>query len=113
MSIGELADRMTAWLEADYKAVLFEARSTPLAYALYRDSEDGIYLRQFFVAREHRRAGIGTRAVHLFREQVVPPDQSLSLEVLAHNDAGIAFWQTAGFRKHALSFRVEPNQSKK
>ncbi len=51
--------------------------------------------------------GIGRRAIHLFREEVVLPGQALSLEVLYHNEEGIAFWQALGFRRHAISFRIE------
>jgi ribosomal protein S18 acetylase RimI-like enzyme len=109
MTVRELARRMAGWFEADYRAVVFETNSTPVAYALFRDAENGIYLRQFYVAREHRRSGIGTSAIRLFRERVVPTDRSLSLEVLSHNEVGIAFWRAVGFHEHAISFRIDPS----
>lgn len=59
MSVAELASRMLRWLEADYRAVLFEVSAEPVAYLLYRPSEDGIYVRQLFVCRGHRRRGYG------------------------------------------------------
>ena len=43
-----------------------------------------------------------------FGEQVVPSGQILSLEVLVHNEDGIAFWRALGFREHALSFQCGP-----
>jgi GNAT superfamily N-acetyltransferase len=108
MSVVELAARMRAWLRGDYRAVIFEVSSELIGYALFRPSEEGLYLRQFFVSRPHRRKGLGRRAIQLLREQVVPSGQALSLEVLIHNEAGIAFWRALGFPEHALSFRIDP-----
>ncbi len=111
MSVSELSVRLRAWLRGDYQAVIFEVVSEPVAYALFRTSEEGLYLRQFYVVRHHRRQGIGRRAFHLFREEVVSPGQSLSLEVLVRNEEGIAFWQALGFREHAISFRIESQRA--
>ena len=111
MSVRELAERMRAWLSTDYRAVIFELAAEPIAYALFRSSEEGVYLRQFFVSRAHRRRGVGRRAIETFREQIVSPDQALSLEVLIHNEAGIAFWQAVGFEQHAVSFRIGPKRA--
>lgn len=110
MSVRELAERMRAWLHGDYRAVFFELAAETVAYALFRSSEEGLYLRQFFVSRAHRRRGIGRQAIEIFREQVVSPDQALSLEVFVHNEAGIAFWQAVGFEQHTLSFRIGPKR---
>jgi ribosomal protein S18 acetylase RimI-like enzyme len=108
MSVSELSDRMRVWLQSEYRAVIFDRHSEPVAYALFRPSEEGLYLRQFFVSRSHRRQGVGRRAIELLREQVVPYGQALSLEVLVHNEEGSAFWRALGFRKHAISFQCDP-----
>jgi len=108
MSVAELSSRMRTWLHGEYRAVIFEHASEPLAYALFRPSNEGLYLRQFFVSRAHRRRGVGRRAIELLREQVIPAGQPLSLEVLVQNDDGIAFWRALGFRQHALSFQTDP-----
>ena len=106
MSLTELKERMSQWLASEYRAVIFEVASDPIAYALYRPSEEGVYLRQFLVIRKHRRPGLGRQAIELFREQVVPTGTALTLEVLVHNEEGLAFWRALGFRKHAVSFRA-------
>jgi ribosomal protein S18 acetylase RimI-like enzyme len=108
MSVAELSARMRAWLQGEYRAVIFERASEPVAYALFRPSEEGLFLRQFFVDRAHRRQGVGRRAIELFREQVVPSGQPLLLDVLVNNEGAIAFWRRLGFRQHALSFRIDP-----
>lgn len=102
MSRAELESRMRTWLSSEYRAVLFERAGQVVAYALYRDGEWGrVHLRHFFVARSARRQGIGSQAVRLLREAVVPEKRVL-LEVLAHNVAGKAFWLAAGFHEYAL-----------
>ncbi len=107
MSVSELQDRMSKWLASEYRAVIFEDNSEPVAYALYRPSGEGLYLRQFFVIRGRRRQGLGRQAIELFRQQVVPVGTALTLEVLVHNMTGLAFWRALGFREHALSFRAQ------
>ncbi len=63
MTLPELEQRMRRWLQAEYQAILFEHGSVPVAYALYREEPDMIYLRQFFVARQHRRSRVGRQAI--------------------------------------------------
>jgi len=49
----------------EYVGVIFEAEGEPAAYALYREDEHEVYLRQFFVARHCRRQGLGTVAIDI------------------------------------------------
>jgi ribosomal protein S18 acetylase RimI-like enzyme len=106
MSVSELEARMRGWLATHYRAVLFEVGSKLVAYALFRSSEEGVYLRQFFVVRSHRRQGLGRQAIELFRASVVPKGASLTVDVLVHNTGGIGFWRALGFRDHAISLRL-------
>jgi hypothetical protein len=55
MDLGELETRMASMLGGDYTATLFEWDSQIVAYGLWRDEPDRVYLRQFFVTREFRR----------------------------------------------------------
>jgi GNAT superfamily N-acetyltransferase len=77
MSLLQLRERMKGWVEGVYKAVLFYSGSEPVAYALYREGDQGIYLRQLFVIRRHRRQGIGKQAVAILRKQIWPADKRL------------------------------------
>src|ERR671925_119330 len=64
MNIDQLKHRMRGWLSSgEYRAVIFAQEDTPVAYALYREDADEIYLRQFFVVRTRRRHGIGRSAM--------------------------------------------------
>ena len=62
-TIPQLEQRMRDWLAGDYRAVIFEQGGEIVAYALFREEPDEIYLRHFFVVRHRRRRGIGREAV--------------------------------------------------
>ena len=80
MSVTELAKRMHDWLSSGAcRAILFEHDSVPLADALFRtESDSTIYLRQFFVSRDHRRQGVGPQAADLLLREVFPPAARIS-----------------------------------
>ena len=59
MTVPELEQRMKGWLASEYAAMLFENDGEVVAYALYREQPEEIYLRQLFVVRNRRRKGIG------------------------------------------------------
>ncbi len=103
MTLSELEDRMGAWLAGDYTAILFEEGSEPMAYALYRSNSDGVYLRQFFVSREHRRKGYGRHALEILASDVWAPGIRVTLEVLAGNRRALDFWKRAGFNEYAMT----------
>ena len=115
-SPAELEQRMRDWLAGEYRAVIFEASGEAVAYAVFRPSVEGLYVQQFFVARAHRRRGVGRRAIELLREQVLPPGATLSLDVLLQNERGLEFWEAIGFRRgktraygghrHGVPFRL-------
>ncbi len=65
MAVPELRERMRNWIAAEYKAVVFLADNAPVAYGLYRETEEEVYLRQLFVRRDRRRSGIGRQAMVL------------------------------------------------
>ncbi len=99
-----LEARMRAWLRGEYRAVVFEAESGPVGYALYRPDEAGVYLRHFVIERSARRKGLGREAVAILRGRVLPKGVRVALEVLVPNRAGLAFWRAVGFREHARVF---------
>jgi GNAT superfamily N-acetyltransferase len=91
MTIGQLEQRMRGWLAGEYRAVIYEDGAEVVAYALFREEPDEIYLRQPFVVRHLRGRGIGRRAVEILRSQVWPKDKRLTVEVLVTNEKGVGF----------------------
>jgi GNAT superfamily N-acetyltransferase len=105
----ELAKRMRVWIgRGGYAALLFEDGGTVVAYALYREAPDEIYLRHLFVVRDRRRQGIGRRVMQMLRERIWPPGKRLTVEVLCQNAIGIAFWKTMGYREYSLCLEIMP-----
>lgn len=110
MTVPELASRMHHWLESDYRASIFEDDSGIIAYALYREEGDHLYLRQFFVPRHRRRAGLGQRCLKILFSQVWPKDKRITVDVLCQNQLGIAFWRAVGFTDYSLTLEFYPRK---
>ena len=106
MTVAELTQRMSGFLQSEYTAALFHDGDSTVAYALYRDDEAGIYLRQFYVVRERRREGIGRQAFALLRSSVLVPGTHITLEVLVKNQRARAFWEAVGFVEYALTYKL-------
>ena len=109
MTVSQLRDRMRQWLSADYTAVIFDKDGESVAYALYRESEDEIYLRQLFVKPENRNQGIGKEAVRILKEEIWTRSKRLTVDVLSHNKAVITFWRSVGYKDYCLTLEIMPN----
>ena len=79
-----------------------------MAYALYREQPEEIYLRQLFVVPHRRRQGIGRWAVEILRSQVWPKTKRLTVEVLVVNTAAVAFRRAMGYVDYALTQEIMP-----
>ncbi len=110
MSIQQLQERMRGWLESEYKAVIFITGSGPVAYALYREDNREIYLRQLFVKREHRSQGIGREVVGILWKQIWSTDKRLTVEVLTANDPAVLFWRSVGYTDYCLTLEKMPKE---
>jgi ribosomal protein S18 acetylase RimI-like enzyme len=109
MTEPQLAKRMRDWLaRGDYVGELFEQNGEVVAYALYRELADEIYLRHLFVVRNRRRRGIGRRAMGILMDQIWPRGKRLTLEVLCANTPGVAFWKALGYREYSLCLEIMP-----
>jgi GNAT superfamily N-acetyltransferase len=87
------------------------AGSASVAYALLRDTPEWVHLRQFFVARDRRRRGIGARAVALLRDSVIPPDKPVIVEAMVWNHPALAFWRAVGFADRYVGLESRPAAS--
>jgi predicted acetyltransferase len=108
MSVAELEERMRNWLAEDYEAILFEDGGEAVAYALYRIQPGEVYLRHFFVVRHRRRQGLGRQALGLLRGDIWPKVERLTVSVLTHNEAGVKFWRSMGYRDYCLTMEMRP-----
>lgn len=108
MTLPELRERMKGWLAREYRGVIFEAETEPVAYALYREDDHEIYLRQFFVARQCRRQGIGRMVLEILRKHLWPRSKRLTVDVLVSNAAGVNFWRAVGYKDYSLCLEIVP-----
>jgi predicted acetyltransferase len=111
MTVPELERRMKSWIASEYAAVLFEDSGEVVAYALYREQPEEIYLRQLFVVRNQRRKGIGKEAVKILRSKIWPKNKRLTVEVLLQNEAAVAFWRAVGYKDYSLTLETLPEIS--
>lgn len=108
MTAPELEHRMRKWLAGEYRAVLFEEGGEVVAYALFRDQPEEIYLRQFFVVRDRRHQGMGRRAFEILRSSIWPASRRLTVEVLAANERAVRFWRSVGYVDYSIALEIMP-----
>lgn len=110
-TVADLEERMRTWLAGGgYEAVIFDGERVGeelLGYALYRREPDHVYLRQFFVCREHRRRGVGRAAMRWLVEHPWAGVPRVRLDVLVGNEAAIAFYRATGFADYCLTMEFE------
>lgn len=108
MTVSELEQRMRDWLAGEYQAVIYEEGGEVVAYALFREQAEEIYLRQLFVVRHRRRQGLGRQAMEILRFQVWPRTKRLTVDVLVTNTSALAFWRAMGYADYCLSLEILP-----
>lgn len=109
MELEHLEARMRRWIEeGDYRAIIFSEEATTVAYALVSMDDDSAYIRHFFVLREQRGRGVGRRAVALLLGEIIAPELRITLDVLASNRVGHAFWHSVGFGDYAIRMERVP-----
>jgi ribosomal protein S18 acetylase RimI-like enzyme len=108
MTIPELVSRMRLWLSREFQGVLFERDGEVVAYAVYRLEQGAVYLRQFFVSRQHRRQGIGRAAMHILLHGIFPRRARVTVEVLYDNHTAHEFWRAVGFKDFAVTLEICP-----
>ena len=109
MSLEEIERRMKSWFSEKYSGCIFDSDG-PVGYAIYRptdfDSEgERFYLRQFFVAKEHRQKGYATQAFHLMVKEIFK-GQRVILEVLETNPQGRKFWNSVGLKPYCTKLEL-------
>ena len=107
MNLEQLTERMRGWLTGEYEAVLFEDIDTAIGYALFRCETDFVDIRQFFVATEFRRRGIGRNALQWLREYAWPKSSRLRIEVLINNVPAREFWRAVGFHDYCITMEAD------
>ncbi|HEX3139389.1 MAG TPA: GNAT family N-acetyltransferase [Rhizobacter sp.] len=107
MGEAELAERMRSWLAYEgYEALLGLDGDKLVAYVLWRNLPDSVYLRQIYVQREYRRQGTARHLMLSVFERW--PDKRLTVDVLAGNARALAFWRRMGYQDYAVMLERLP-----
>ncbi|MFD2699581.1 GNAT family N-acetyltransferase [Paenibacillus shunpengii] len=114
MTLEELNDRMTDFLNNDWKAVLLVLGEQAVGYALYQEREDinnrknkTFYIRQYFIRRQYRRRGLGKQGIDKLRAELFQ-NSTLIIDVLESNPMGRRFWEEIGFNSYYTNMRLNP-----
>ena len=105
MNINELEKRMKEFLETDYSAYFFLEDSQIVGYALIRNTDNPVYLRQFLIDRNYRKNHYGTQAFQMLLKYL--DIKEIDLEVLPWNKSGLAFWKHCGFSETCIAMRYK------
>jgi ribosomal protein S18 acetylase RimI-like enzyme len=108
MTVPELEARMRKFFKEGHVAVMFTEAGKTAGYALYRLDDDGVFLRQFYIAERARRSGLGRRAVEWLCANAWQDADRVTLQVLLHNQRGIDFWRAVGFADYCLTMERRP-----
>ena len=107
MTLPQLQERMSGWLQGEYTAVIFSEGPDTVGYALFRKDPKWIYLRQLFVKTELRRKGIAREAISWLKKNAWKETKIIRVEVLVDNPDGISFWKAVGFKDYCATMEME------
>jgi len=107
MNLAELETRMRSILDGDYTATLFEWHDQVVAYALWLVQPEWVYLRQFFVARDSRRRGVGRQAVRVLVNELWPAGKRIRVDALIGNRPALEFWRSVGFADYLITLEMD------
>ena len=110
MTVSELEERMRDWLASDYRATIYEGEGEIVAYALFREQPEEIYLRQLFVVPHRRSQGLGRCAVEILRSHIWPKTKRLTVDVLVGNNRAVSFWRAVGYSDYSLTLEILPGR---
>ncbi len=111
MDVAALERRFGQRLRDGWRVVVFDADDRPVGYALYQHRADDydaskpvVYVRQFYIERDRRRAGLGRQA-YAALEGLLPAGCVVELEALETNPVGAAFWRSLGFAPYCTTLK--------
>ena len=104
MTAEELGERMRGWLiKGVYTGYVFKLGVEIIGYVLVDLAS--MYVRHFFISREHRRKGYGRIAVGLLFDQLGTDE--IELSCLTKNEAGQAFWRSFKHDAYSVKFFIQ------
>jgi len=107
MTLPELEQRMSDFLQNEYDAVITSSGKNDIGYALYRQDPEWLYLRQIFVIKSMRHKGFGRRFIEWLKNNPWRDCKRIRTDVLVGNVTGIDFWKSVGFKEYCITLEME------
>ena len=107
MQLNELEKRMSNFLKAGYNAVIVCRDDEDIAYALYKQETDWMYLRQIFVKEQMRGKGVGRKLIEWLKDGPWEGCEIIRTDVLVNNKSGLRFWEAMGFGTYCITMEME------
>ena len=108
----ELLDRLAKWMTEGQRIILFDSESQPVGYALFsfgeRLGEQLVYLRHFFIRKEHRRKGYGRKAMEHLESEIWPRGVPVYVDTNSGNRVALEFWKSLHFEVFSLTLVRRP-----
>ncbi len=116
MDVTLVERRLKEWIETgSARVVIFTLDRHPVGYALVLQQvatpylPAKTYLRQFFIARDHRGQGLGKLAFALLEREIFTRGQAIRLEAKWRNPRAQAFWKKMGFVEQDITYERQAN----
>ncbi|MFM0305226.1 GNAT family N-acetyltransferase [Paraburkholderia sediminicola] len=111
MTVPQLTERFQSFVSNEgWQVDVLLSGSTIVGFMTHRYEPDiaepsgfRVFLRQFYISRDKRRGGIGSRAVELLFKKRFKPGDRVFLDVLEVNPIGRAFWSRSGFSPYSTT----------
>jgi N-acetylglutamate synthase-like GNAT family acetyltransferase len=107
MTLPELEQRMSDFLQNEYNAVIVSFDKTDIGCALYKQDPEWLYLRQIFIINLMRRKGCGRKFIEWLKNNPWEKCERIRTDVLVDNVAGIDFWIAVGFKEYCVTLEME------
>jgi predicted acetyltransferase len=114
MNNEQLKERMKGMLQGEWKGLIISDEDEILGYMIYKESPDEyypnqteLYIRQYFIKRQHRSRGIGAQAFKTISSDYFPDNVVLTVDVLEVNPRGKKFWEKIGFKPYLTHMKKQ------
>ncbi len=110
MTDAEVKERMWGFIRGKtYRVHVFQEESNIVGYSVVDVTRTPVYMRQFFIARNSRRRGLGRKFFHIL-VGLLDVD-AIDVEVLAWNETAVEFYKKIGFSRRYVGMRLRTHDA--
>lgn len=103
-------EALLQFMRSGFSSYIFLDGDLCVGYAIVNDNASPLYLKHFFIGREHRRKHYGKEAFETLMRELGA--DTMDLDVYLWNSPGVAFWRSLGFKDRSMRMRYQAPESK-